>query len=371
MRDLAGYAALEGRSIASPRSRDARPRAGRQRVGLPREIDDVDAAARPARAARASSAAGSAASSRRRPAAAGSQTRARRARARRGSGSARAASGRRECACSARSSPRPGRCRRSSTWTTAWSWPDDARGFQGVPGAFSEDAARAVLAWPATIRPRAVSLRRFEDVFDAVRDGTLDSASSQSRTRSPGPCRRPTTCCANAACDHRRARAPDRALPDRPSRGQLDDIRHVLSHPVALAQCRRFFAAHPGLRSLVAADTAGAVAGHERPPGEGRSDREPPQRRAVRRGGPPDSSRTIRRTSRGSSWSRREGPPSARRDAPHKTSLVLTLAHRPGALVAALEHFARHSVDLTMIESRPARPALRVRVLDRPRRPDR
>jgi prephenate dehydratase len=34
----------------------------------------------------------------------------------------------------------------------------------------------------------------------------------------------------------------------------------VQSHPVALAQCSRFFQTHPRLKSVVADDTAGSVA---------------------------------------------------------------------------------------------------------------
>jgi len=36
-------------------------------------------------------------------------------------------------------------------------------------------------------------------------------------------------------------------------------VRRVASHPVALAQCRRFFAAHPMLTAVPAYDTAGSV----------------------------------------------------------------------------------------------------------------
>src|SRR5436309_8011962 len=36
-------------------------------------------------------------------------------------------------------------------------------------------------------------------------------------------------------------------------------IRRVASHPVALAQCRRFFAAHPDIAPVPAYDTAGSV----------------------------------------------------------------------------------------------------------------
>lgn len=40
----------------------------------------------------------------------------------------------------------------------------------------------------------------------------------------------------------------------------FENIETVQSHPVALAQCQLFFAAHPRLRSINADDTAGSVA---------------------------------------------------------------------------------------------------------------
>ena len=39
----------------------------------------------------------------------------------------------------------------------------------------------------------------------------------------------------------------------------LGDIDRVFSHPVALAQCRRFLAAHPRMESFAFYDTAGSV----------------------------------------------------------------------------------------------------------------
>src|SRR6202167_1983765 len=40
---------------------------------------------------------------------------------------------------------------------------------------------------------------------------------------------------------------------------QIEDIQQVLSHPVALAQCRRFFDQHPGITPTSFYDTAGSV----------------------------------------------------------------------------------------------------------------
>jgi prephenate dehydratase len=39
----------------------------------------------------------------------------------------------------------------------------------------------------------------------------------------------------------------------------MDDIREVLSHPVALRQCKKFFAQHPDWRAVPFFDTAGSV----------------------------------------------------------------------------------------------------------------
>jgi prephenate dehydratase len=41
---------------------------------------------------------------------------------------------------------------------------------------------------------------------------------------------------------------------------EFETIETVQSHPVALAQCSRFFESHPKLKSVIANDTAGSVA---------------------------------------------------------------------------------------------------------------
>jgi len=135
----------------------------------------------------------------------------------------------------------------------------------------------------------------------------------------------------------------------------LADIRSVASHPMALAQCERFFAAHPQWRRVPAEDTAGSV--REALSRGDKSSAAIAGRRAAEHykgvilaESIQDNSENFTRfvllfpESEASAWL----SPDAR-----KVSLALRLAHRPGALLAALEPFAKHGANLVKIESRP------------------
>jgi prephenate dehydratase len=129
--------------------------------------------------------------------------------------------------------------------------------YQGAPGAFSEDAARAMLGSHARLLP----CRTLEDVFHAVASGRVRSAvvpiTNTVAGRVPG--------CAELL-DHYAVHVVDEqtlrivhALIAAPHVAR-HTVRRVLSHPVALAQCQRFFRARSHLVPVPAFDTAGAVA---------------------------------------------------------------------------------------------------------------
>ena len=137
---------------------------------------------------------------------------------------------------------------------------------------------------------------------------------------------------------------------------EIGDVRRVISHPVALSQCRRFLAAHPQFEVMPFYDTAGAV---KHVMAEGLKDTAgvAPELAAREYGGQillagiEDNAQNftrfhlIRRT---------EDPPLfPAREADNKMSLAFAIDHRPGTLVAALERLAWAGVDLTKIESRP------------------
>jgi len=229
--------------------------------------------------------------------------------------------------------------------------------YQGAAGAFSEDAARAILAAAGGDPGAALACERFEDVFDAVRDGAVELGVIPVENTLAGS--------VQATYDlllERRLTIVDEHVHRiehcllAPPGVDLDQVRRVLSHPVALAQCRRFFDVHPGLRAVVAYDTAGAVETIMKA-GPGVDAAIASRRSADLYGAvvlaehleddPANFTRFLVITRAGNP------APANRPDGAYKTSLVLTLTNRPGALVDALHHFARRGVDLTMIESRP------------------
>jgi prephenate dehydratase len=128
--------------------------------------------------------------------------------------------------------------------------------YQGAPGAFSEDAARMLVGHRARLRPCAT----LEDVLAALVAGEAGAAIVPVENTLAGPV--PGSAALLARPDIRivgectmpvvqaliAAPGVDRAC-----------LRRVHSHPMALAQCRRFFARHPALDAVPAFDTAGAV----------------------------------------------------------------------------------------------------------------
>ncbi len=134
---------------------------------------------------------------------------------------------------------------------------------------------------------------------------------------------------------------------------RVEDIRQVLSHPIALAQCRRFFDQHLNMTPTPFYDTAGSVK-HITGLGERASGAIASEQAALAYGGevlaagiednPANYTRffLIR--------SRVQVRPVPGAD---KVSIAFTVANRPGTLVAALQVFAEHNTNLCKVESRP------------------
>jgi prephenate dehydratase len=135
---------------------------------------------------------------------------------------------------------------------------------------------------------------------------------------------------------------------------ELAAIRRVASHPVALAQCRKFFADYPAIAPVPAYDTAGSV--RDLMLTNVTADAAIASSLAaglygavVLREGLEDHAENYTRFLVVS----REPAPLDQGGAARKTSLVFTLPNVPGSLHRALGVFAARRLDLTKIESRP------------------
>ncbi|MGH7529495.1 MAG: prephenate dehydratase [Gemmatimonadales bacterium] len=131
----------------------------------------------------------------------------------------------------------------------------------------------------------------------------------------------------------------------------LSEVRRVASHPVALAQCRRFFLTHPDLVAVAAYDTAGSV--RDLMIGGGAADAAIASRLAARlyraavlAEGLEDHAENYTR------FLVVAREPAAPEPAA-KISLLFRLPNAPGALHRALGAFATRGLNLTKIESRP------------------
>jgi chorismate mutase / prephenate dehydratase len=133
----------------------------------------------------------------------------------------------------------------------------------------------------------------------------------------------------------------------------LDDVRVVISHPQALAQCQAFFARHPHLVPRPELDTAGS-ARRVAQTGD-RTLAAIASAAAARTYGLEILAQAIQTSSGNATRFVEIGlrPAPVADEARAKTSLLLALSDRPGALGEVLMRFARHGLSLTKLESRP------------------
>ncbi len=222
--------------------------------------------------------------------------------------------------------------------------------FQGERGAFSEEAALKLLGPEITLVPRGA----FDATFSAIQDGSADYVLAPMENSLAGSVPRSFDLLVESGLQiigevvipiaHNLIGVPG---------AKFESLVSVESHPVALAQCEQFFVANPALKRVVAEDTAGSV------------------REIMRAGNPARAAIASTRAAelygavilREHLEDDRENYTrffllAASAEIPadaDKISLVFRLPHSPGALQQALAPFARRSLNLMKIESRPMR----------------
>ncbi|HEU4712437.1 MAG TPA: prephenate dehydratase domain-containing protein [Pyrinomonadaceae bacterium] len=129
--------------------------------------------------------------------------------------------------------------------------------FQGERGAFSEEAALKLLGDEIELVPQ----RTFAALFDSLNTGVADYLVAPVENSIAGIVEPSVSRIrANSFVILKQLELQiDQHLIGYPG-ADIDTIEAVQSHPMALAQCKRFFETHPRLKSVIADDTAGSVA---------------------------------------------------------------------------------------------------------------
>jgi len=220
---------------------------------------------------------------------------------------------------------------------------------QGEPGSFSHLAAEQLFG----ARTRLLPTRTFDELFEAVVSGEAQ--------RGVVPVENTLAGSVQGNLDRvlrhslfvvAETRVRIRLCLVAPPGRSLSDARTAASHPVALEQCRSFFAAHPEVEPVAVYDTAGSI--RDLMAGNGAYDAAIGSDLAARIYGarilleeleddPQNHTRFFAISAHGG-----EG-----HEPRSKTSLAFVVAHEPGSLHRALGVFAQRGVDLTKLESRP------------------
>ena len=227
--------------------------------------------------------------------------------------------------------------------------------FQGERGAFSEDAARQLLG-PEV---ETLAYRSFDEMFDAVSTGVADCAVAPIENSLAGSVIKNYDLLEErdlTIIGETNVRIVHNLIA--PAGVEIEDLRHVYSHPVALAQCEKFLRAHPQLQAEAAYDTAGsvrmvieknrrdaaAIAGATAAEVYGAQ---------IITAGIEDSPENYTRFLLLAQPERGAAIATTNRNSARKTTIIFRVANQPGSLFKALAVFALRDIDLTKIESRP------------------
>jgi prephenate dehydratase len=224
--------------------------------------------------------------------------------------------------------------------------------YQGAPGAYSEEAAQALLGAEARLLPCAT----IEQTFDAVTDGRVTHAVVPVDSALSGT----VPSVYDLLLSHDLVVAGERLINIdhvlvAPRGARVETLRRVLSHPVALAQCSDFFRTHPAIEAVSVFDTAGAV----------RLALSAPDRLsgaiASRRAAALYNAEIVAEHVQDDreNWTRflllTRRVPAQGHEQVHKAFIAFDLPHAPGALVKSLQPIAAHGLNVTKIEGRPIR----------------
>jgi prephenate dehydratase len=219
--------------------------------------------------------------------------------------------------------------------------------FQGVSGAFSEQAVRQFFGSEV----QAMPYDTLDEIFVAAENSDVDYAMLPVENAVAGSVPRSY----ELLMEHDlrvyaetilRVRHMLLAVPGT----RLEEIQRVRSHPQALAQCQRYLSRHD-LAPEPAFDTAGSARDLAAEPESGIG--VIASELASELYGLEILDRAVEDYA--FNYTRffvlaREAPPRAQRN---KTSLIFTTPHEPGALYDCLGEFAKRRVNLAKIESRP------------------
>lgn len=226
-------------------------------------------------------------------------------------------------------------------------------GYQGGPGAFSHIAARRHFEG----RARDVELAGFRDfpsMLEALKQGGVDYALLPIENSIAGSINESydlLTAMDLYLVGEEIQRVVHCLIALEPVRPE--ELERVYSHPVALAQCRRFLGGLPGCHAEAHHDTAEAVA-YVKDLGDTRRGAIASEEAASIHGLPViarDIADVPENYTRMVVVARE--PSACPLDAPCKTSLIFGTKHERGALARSIDVLAKRGLNLTKLESRP------------------